>query len=107
MDRKESLKFEISSVDVFPVIRVAVILFSVIGLMIGLGAFLVFPQPSALGLSFSTRFLSAVLFAVLYTLILALLTAFTLWFYNYLTSHFKLAVTITLSKPDASKEKPS
>lgn len=95
---KES-RFELVQVDLWPVVRIAAAVFTVIGIVVGIFAFLVFPHPSSAGLSFSTRLLSALLFAVLYTLIVTLGIALVIWLYNVMSSSFGWTIRVKLQDP--------
>ncbi len=94
MNQRESVNLEISHLHLWPIVRIAFVVFAVIGLIVGVFAFLIFPHPSSAGLSFSTRLLSALLFAVLYTLIVSLGIGLVAWLYNVLSAKFNWAVKL-------------
>lgn len=97
MEKKDSAKFELVSIHLVPVVKIASILFFIVGIVIGVFAFLVFPHPSSTGLSFSTRLLSALLFSLLYTVLVTLVISFLIGLYNLLTSHSSLSISFVLS----------
>lgn len=93
MDRKES-SIEIVYFDLWPIVKIASAVFTVIGIIVGVLAFLVFPHPSSSGLTFSTRLLSALLFALLYTVIITLGITIVVGLYNFLSARLRWSVRI-------------
>ncbi len=97
MNQKERSSLEIAHLDLWPILRIAFVVFAAIGLIVGVFAFLVFPHPSSAGLTFSTRMLSALLFAVLYTLIVTLGIGLVVWLYNVLSAKFDWSIRLQVS----------
>lgn len=102
--KKNSESYEVSKVELWPVIRVCSILFWVMGILVGILAFLVFPHPSSAGLSFSTRFLSAILFAFLYAAILTAGISLFIWLYNIFASNLGWGIRLFFSQHSENEE---
>lgn len=94
MNQYDTTHLEVSHITLWPIVRMTSVIFAVIGLIVGVFAFLIFPHPSSAGLTFSTRFLSALLFAVLYTLIVSLGLGLIVWLYNVLSAKFGWAIRL-------------
>ncbi len=104
MNQKEPVVLEISHINLWPIVRIASVVFAVIGLIVGVFAFLIFPHPSSAGLTFSTRLLSALLFAVLYTLIVSLGIGLIAWLYNVLSLKFNWAIRLQTNSSTPSRD---
>ena len=100
MNQQKSFPCSISGIEIWPVIRVCSVLFGVMGLIVGVLAFLVFPHPSSAGLSFSTRFLSAILFAFLYSAILTAGISLFVWLYNIFAARLSWGVKLHFTTSD-------
>lgn len=88
-EKKEVVEIDLAQIEFWPVIRIALLLFSVVGLVVGILAFLVFPPTTSIGLSVGTRLLSALLFTVLYTLIITAGLGLIVWLYNLTSRSLK------------------
>ncbi len=103
MNQKEFSSLEIAHLNLWPVLRIASVVFAVIGMIVGIFAFLIFPHPSSVGLSFSTRLLSAMLFAVLYALIVTLGIGLVVWLYNVLSARLNWSIRFQISPTTPTK----
>ncbi len=100
---KRPLTYEMHRIDLWPLVRVAGSLLLMTGLVIGLFAFMVFPHPASAGLSFSTRLLSALLFAGLYGLVVTGGISFLVLIYNSFAGRLKWLLSFQISEKPEKK----
>ena len=66
------MKYEIKSVGIGSIVKCVPLVFLIIGVLVGLLTFLIFPNPQARGMGFFPRLLSGFFFAILYTVIVSI-----------------------------------
>jgi uncharacterized protein YacL len=64
------MTYEVKKINVGSLTKIVPIIFGIVGIVIGLFTFFLFPTEVAQGLAFGTRLLSWLIFIVLYTLIM-------------------------------------
>ncbi len=64
------MTYEVKKINVGSLTKIVPIVFGIVGVVIGLFTFFLFPTEVAQGLAFGTRLLSWLIFVVLYTLIM-------------------------------------
>ena len=75
--------YEIKKVNIISVLKVLPIVFGILGVVIGLFTFFIFPTEIARTLSIGARLLSWLIFVVLYTAIMVAGIALISWLYNF------------------------
>ena len=76
-------KYEVKEIAVMSIIKNFPIVFGILGAVIGIFTFFLFPTEIARNLSFGARLLSWLIFVVLYTLIMVLGLMLISWLYNW------------------------
>lgn len=64
------MTYEVKKINVGSLTKIVPIIFGIVGIVIGLFTFFLFPTEVAQGLAFGTRLLSWLIFVVLYTIIM-------------------------------------
>jgi hypothetical protein len=64
------MTYEVKKINVGSLTKIVPIIFGIVGVVIGLFTFFLFPTEVAQGLAFGTRLLSWLIFVVLYTIIM-------------------------------------
>jgi len=93
------MNYEVKRVNVVSIFRSVSLVFLIVGLVVGLFAFLIIPNPQAEGLGFFTRLLAGLMFAVLYALFVTLGLALVAFLYNLLTKKIR-GITLQLETPE-------
>jgi hypothetical protein len=75
--------FEVKKVGISSLVKNIPIVFSILGAVIGIFTFFLFPTEIARNLSFGARLLSWLIFVVLYTLIMVVGIMLISWLYNW------------------------
>lgn len=75
--------YEIKKVSVMSLVKNFPIVFAILGTVIGIFTFFLFPTEIARNLSFGARFLSWLIFVVLYTIIMFAGIVLISWLYNF------------------------
>ena len=77
--------YEVKKFNVASMLKLVPGIFSIVGVVIGLFTFFIFPTEVATGLGFGTRLLSWLIFVVLYTVIMFLGIAVISLLYNWVS----------------------
>ena len=75
--------YELKKIDVISMVKNFPIVFAILGAVIGIFTFFLFPTEIAQNLSFGARLLSWLIFVVLYTLIMVIGVLLIAWLYNW------------------------
>jgi hypothetical protein len=74
--------YDVRKVQISSMLKVLLCVFAILGIVIGLITFFLFPTELATGLSIGARFLSWLIFVVIYTVIMLIGTVVVAWLYN-------------------------
>ena len=88
--------YDVKQVQLISVVKVFPIVFGILGAIIGVFTFFVFPTDLAAGLGVGARFLSWLIFVVLYTVIMAVGAIVVAWLYNFVAKKMNTGVVISL-----------
>lgn len=75
--------FEVKKIGISSLLKNVPIVFSILGAVIGIFTFFLFPTDIARNLSFGARLLSWLIFVILYTLIMVVGLILISWLYNW------------------------
>lgn len=75
--------YEVKSVKMFSLVKSFPIVFAILGALIGIFTFFIFPTDLAANLGFGARILSWCIFIVLYTAIMSIGVVVVAWIYNF------------------------
>ena len=75
--------FEVKKIVVGSLVKVVPIIFAILGAVIGIFTFFVFPNEMVQDLNFGAKLLSWLIFLVLYTLIMFIGIVIVSWLYNW------------------------
>lgn len=78
--------YEVKKINVLSILKNFPIVFGILGAVIGIFTFFLFPTEIAQNLSFGARLLSWLIFVVLYTLIMVVGLMLIGWLYNWVVS---------------------
>ena len=92
--------YEIKSVSVVSLVKNFPIVFALLGALIGIFTFFIFPTELASNLGFGARILSWLIFIVLYTVIMSLGIVVLSWIYNFVVGRIGKGVTINLEQSE-------
>lgn len=92
--------YNVKEVQVASLLKVLPVVFAILGSLIGLVPFFFSPTNLAAGLGFSAKLLSWVIFVVLYTVIMVVVSLVVAWFYNFVASKLNTGVVISLEPKD-------
>ena len=92
--------YEIKSVSVVSLVKNFPIVFALLGALIGIFTFFIFPTELASNLGFGARILSWLIFIVLYTVIMSLGIVVLSWIYNFVVGKIGKGVTINLEQSE-------
>lgn len=88
--------YDVKKVQLISVVKVFPIVFGILGAIIGIFTFFIFPTDLAAGLGFGPRFLSWLIFVVLYTVIMAVGAIVVAWLYNFVANKMNSGIVISL-----------
>ncbi len=91
--------YEVKSVGVVSLIRNFPIVFALLGALIGIFTFFIFPTDLAANLGFGARLLSWCIFIILYTAIMSIGVIVVAWIYNFVVSKTK-GVIVSLEQSE-------
>ncbi|MBQ3943184.1 MAG: hypothetical protein II669_02575 [Elusimicrobia bacterium] len=77
--------YEVKKVGIASVVKNFPIVFAILGALIGIFTFFIFPTDLAANLGFGARLLSWLIFIVLYTVIMSVGVIVVAWIYNFIT----------------------
>ena len=92
--------YEIKSVSVVSLVKNFPIVFALLGALIGIFTFFIFPTELASNLGFGARILSWLIFIVLYTVIMSLGIVVLSWIYNFVVGRIGKGVAINLEQSE-------
>ena len=92
--------YEIKSVSVVSLVKNFPIVFALLGALIGIFTFFIFPTELASNLGFGARILSWLIFIVLYTVIMSIGIIVLSWIYNFVVGRIGKGVTINLEQSE-------
>jgi hypothetical protein len=88
--------YDVKKVQVASVLRVLPLVFVILGAIVGLITFFLFPTELAAGLGFGAKLLSFGIFVVFYTVIMAIGALVLVWLYNFVSSKLNSSIVISL-----------
>lgn len=88
--------YDVRKVQLISVVKVFPIVFGILGAIIGVFTFFIFPTDLAAGLGFGPRFLSWLIFVVLYTVIMSVGAIVVAWLYNFVANKMNTGIVISL-----------
>ncbi|MDR1696055.1 MAG: hypothetical protein LBR69_05455 [Endomicrobium sp.] len=89
-------KYDVKKIDVFPVIKIFSVVFAIVGALIGIFTFFIFPTDLAAGLGFGARLLSWFIFVLLYTFIMSVGALVVAFLYNFVAAKLGSGIVISL-----------
>ena len=92
--------YEIKSVSVVSLVKNFPIVFALLGALIGIFTFFIFPTELASNLGFGARILSWLIIIVLYTVIMSLGIVVLSWIYNFVVGRIGKGVAINLEQSE-------
>ncbi len=92
--------YEIKSVSVVSLVKNFPIVFALLGALIGIFTFFIFPTELASNLGFGARILSLLIFIVLYTVIMSIGIVVLSWIYNFVVGKIGKGVAINLEQSE-------
>ncbi len=92
--------YEIKSVSVVSLVKNFPIVFALLGALIGIFTFFIFPTELASNLGFGARILSWLIFIVLYTVIMSIGIVVLSWIYNFVVGRIGKGVAINLEQSE-------
>ena len=93
-------KQEVKSVSVVSLVKNFPIVFALLGALIGIFTFFLFPTELASNLGFGARILSWLIFIVLYTAIMSIGVIVLAWIYNFVVGKIGKGVVIDLESEE-------
>ena len=93
-------KQEVKSVSVVSLVKNFPIVFALLGALIGIFTFFIFPTELAANLGFGARILSWLIFIVLYTAIMSIGVIVVAWIYNFVVGKIGKGVVIDLESEE-------
>jgi hypothetical protein len=93
-------KQEVKSVSVVSLFKNFPIVFALLGALIGIFTFFLFPTELASNLGFGARILSWLIFIVLYTAIMSIGVIVVAWIYNFVVGKIGKGVVIDLESEE-------
>ena len=93
-------KYEIKGVVVSSLIKNFPVVFALLGALIGIFTFFIFPTELAANLGFGAKLLSWLIFIVLYTLIMAVGIIAVAWIYNIIVAKIGKGAVLELEQAE-------
>ena len=90
--------YEVKKVGIASVVKNFPIVFAILGALIGIFTFFVFPTDLAANLGFGARILSWLIFIVLYTAIMSIGVVVVAWIYNFVVGKIGKGAVIELDQ---------
>lgn len=90
--------YEVKSVGVVSLFKSFPIVFALLGTLIGIFTFFLFPTDLAANLGFGARIISWLIFIVLYTAIMSVGIVVVAWIYNFVVGKFGKGAVISLEQ---------
>ncbi len=92
--------YELKGVCVVSLFKNFPIVFALLGVLIGIFTFFIFPTELAANLGFGARILSWLIFVVLYTAIMSVGVIVVAWIYNFVVSKIGKGVVVKLEQTE-------
>ncbi|MDR2811789.1 MAG: hypothetical protein LBB06_01615 [Endomicrobium sp.] len=92
--------YNVKKIQIASVLKVLPVFFAILGVLIGLVMFFLFPTDLTANLGFGVKLLSWVIFVVLQTVIMAIGSLIVVWLYNFVVSTLNSSVVISLEPKD-------
>ena len=92
--------YEVKGVSVVSLVKNFPIVFALLGALIGIFTFFLFPTELASNLGFGARILSWLIFIVLYTAIMSIGVIVVAWIYNFVVGKIGKGVVIDLESEE-------
>lgn len=80
--------YDVKKIQIVSIVKVFPIVFVILGAIIGIFTFFITPTELAAGLGAGARFLSWLIFVVLYALIMSIGAIVVAWLYNFVVEKF-------------------
>ncbi len=93
-------KYEIKGVVVSSLFKNFPVVFALLGALIGIFTFFIFPTELAANLGFGAKLLSWLIFIVLYTLIMAVGVIAVAWIYNFIVAKIGKGAVLELEQAE-------
>jgi len=88
--------YDIKKVQISSILKILPLIFLIIGGVVGLFVFFLFPTDLVISLNFVARMLSWVVFMVLYTAVMVIGSIITACAYNFITSKMNNSIVVSL-----------
>jgi hypothetical protein len=88
--------YAVKKIQVFSLLRVVPIVFAIVGAVIGLFTFFLFPTTVALTLTAVQRLLAWAIFLIIYTALMVIGALAVAWLYNFVVDKFGNAIVVSL-----------
>ena len=88
--------YDVKRVQLLSVFKVFPVVFAILGAIIGIFTFFIFPTDLAAGLGFGAKFMSWVIFILLYTIIMSLGAIVVAFLYNLVSGKMGTGLVISL-----------
>ena len=92
--------YEVKSVSVVSLIRNFPIVFALLGALIGIFTFFIFPTDLAANLGFGAKLLSWFIFIILYTFIMSIGIVVVAWIYNFVVGRIGKGAVLNLEQSE-------
>ena len=92
--------YEVKKVGVVSLIKIFPIVFAILGAVIGIFTFFIFPTELAANLGFGARLLSWLIFIVLYTFIMSIGIVLVSWIYNFVVGKIGKGAVVELEQTE-------
>jgi hypothetical protein len=93
-------KYEIKGVVVGSLVKNFPVVFALLGALIGIFTFFIFPTELAANLGFGAKLLSWLIFIVLYTLIMSVGVIAVAWLYNFIVGKIGKGAVLELEQAE-------
>ena len=92
--------YELKQINVKSLFRIVPVVFAILGTVIGVFTFFLFPTDVARDLSVGARLLSWLIFVVLYTIIMVVGIVIISWLYNLVANKMGGGITLNLQSKE-------
>jgi hypothetical protein len=88
--------YDVRKVQISSMLKVLLYVFAILGIVIGLVTFFLFPTELASGVSIGARFLSWLAFVVIYTVTMLIGAVVAVWLYNLVVGKLGHGIIVSL-----------
>ncbi|MDR3112079.1 MAG: hypothetical protein LBU55_02780 [Elusimicrobiota bacterium] len=88
--------YSVKQIQVYSLLKIFPIVFSIVGAIIGLFTFFLFPTEVAVSLTILQKVMAWVIFLVIYTALMVVGSILVAWIYNFVSDRLGAAVVIDL-----------